>query len=171
MNIIEVLLLVVAILIGWLVSSNKHRRFAFFKALILLLFMIILSTAIFAGILYGILRMDTLISNISIRSLFTIVFLIMVISGFILYFFLCLILRNKEVSSTTVTLIEYYIQWSLIYVTIYQVAFDKLIKLDQLSKIIQGSPIDPTILIILILPSFISCWMAVIFYKVHNNEI
>lgn len=69
------------------------------------------------------------------------------------------------------TLIEYYIQWGLIYITLYQVTIDNFIKGSDFKKLIEGGVDNPAYLMLAILPSFISVWVAIIMYKLEKHEI
>ena len=69
-------------------------------------------------------------------------------------------------STTTLTLVEYYIQWSLIYVTVYQAIFSNIKHISTITHFIRvGNFLDPNLLVVVVLPSFISAWIAVILYK------
>lgn len=75
-------------------------------------------------------------------------------------------------SATTLTLVEYYIQWSLIYVTVYQAIFSNIKKIKSITKFIEvGNFLNPDLIVVLVLPSFISAWIAVILYKKHIKVI
>ncbi len=68
-------------------------------------------------------------------------------------------------------IIEYYIQWVLIYVTIYQVIFDQFIVSSEVKNMLQGTIDEPVAIIIVILPSFISIWIAVVLFRIRMEEL
>lgn len=90
------------------------------------------------------------------------------------------VLRRMSVTLETLTIIEYYIQWMLIYVTIYQVTIDQLdgirglVDDAQLAQEVQGflsTVLDPAFLIVLLLPVLISVWVTVAIAKLRiDNE-
>lgn len=95
-----------------------------------------------------------------------------VFSGIFVYWGMRLAAHVFKFSTTTLTLIEYYIQWSLIYVTVYQAIFSNVKKISSIAHFIRvGNFLDPNLAIVLILPSFISAWIAVILYKKHIKAI
>lgn len=94
------------------------------------------------------------------------------ISGLLLYVGLKVLNHYVQLSTTTLTLIEYYIQWTLIYVTVYQSVFAQIGKIGDLAKYIKvGTLLDPNTLVMTVLPSFISAWIAVILLKKHIHAI
>ena len=75
-------------------------------------------------------------------------------------------------SATTLTLIEYYIQWSLIYATIYQIVFDNLLKsLEIVKNVSQLVTISSNIILVAVLSAFIASWIAVILFKFNQEQI
>lgn len=95
-----------------------------------------------------------------------------IMSGLILYLYLLLLNWIFPLNSTILSIIEYYIQWTLIYVTIYQVIFENLKKVKDIDVYIKvGNLLNPDVFVVMILPSFISAWIAVILLKKHNNQL
>lgn len=115
-----------------------------------------------------------LLSNLS--SLFSLVLLVALINGLILYWINVFVIARFTIDVQVLTLCEYIIQWSLIYVTVYQVVFDNLItsvnffnnKQLTIEKLDITNPAD---LILLVLPSLISVWVAIVLYKVKVNTL
>ncbi|NRC84309.1 SA1002 family membrane protein, partial [Enterococcus faecalis] len=64
-----------------------------------------------------------------------------------------------------------YIQWVLIYVTIYQVIFDQFIVSSEVKNTLKGTINEPVAIIIVILPSFISIWIAVVLFRIRMEEL
>jgi hypothetical protein len=86
------------------------------------------------------------------------------------------VLRRLRVSLQVLTVVEYYIQWMLIYVTIYQVAVDQLSGLRDLlgdaeiDREVNGylsSILNPAFLVVLLLPVLISVWVTVAMAKLR----
>ena len=121
------LLLVIMVTI---VIAEHHRkeRYVFITAAGLLAMMVIISTFVFLIAVAISYFFTNLITELKIGSLFILFGAILILCGFILYGFLKLLHRRWSFSITSLTLIEYYIQWTLIYVTIYQIVFDNLLK-------------------------------------------
>lgn len=73
-------------------------------------------------------------------------------------------------------LCEYIIQWGLIYMTIYQVMFDNFLSVlknenFKASDISQLNLTDPSELIILVLPSLISVWIALVLSRLKKDTL
>jgi len=58
-----------------------------------------------------------------------------------------------------------------IYVTIYQVIFDQFIVSSEVKNTLQGTIDEPVEIIIVILPSFISIWIAVVLFRLRMEEL
>ena len=111
-----------------------------------------------------------------ISSLFSVILLIAVINGFLIYWVNVLLMSKFKINHSVQILCEYIIQWSLIYITVYQVLFDNLVTFIKSSNISQLSIkaldiADPADLILLVLPSLISVWISVILYRLKFNEL
>ncbi|MDO4712260.1 MAG: hypothetical protein Q4A75_09805, partial [Peptostreptococcaceae bacterium] len=61
--------------------------------------------------------------------------------------------------------------WSLIYITVYQVLYDNIFPHLDISLLKDLSVSDPGELMIGILPSLISVWVALIFYKMKEGSL
>ncbi len=74
---------------------------------------------------------------------------------------------------TSLTIMEYYIQWSLIYTTIYQVIFNDLSKSSKymLKIVAESKIINPDYIIMALFPALISTWIAIVIYKVQQKQI
>ena len=101
------------------------------------------------------------------------ILLIAVFTGIILYHLLKLVQRRLDWPITAMTLVEYYIQWTLIYITIYQVLFNDFVKSSQkLLRVAKDSMVvNPDLLVIALCPSLISTWIAIVLYKFYRKEI
>lgn len=105
-------------------------------------------------------------------NIFILLGILVIASGIMLYWGLRIFHRFDKFHETILTLMEYYIQWSLIYVTIYQTIFANIKRITDFTAVIKvGKILDPNIFIALILPSFISVWIAIIMYKKHYHLI
>lgn len=90
-----------------------------------------------------------------------------------MHYFLKYFQSRFHFSMTSITMMEYYIQWTLIYVTIYQAMFDDLFKSSKrlVAEISSGSMLVPEDLILVLFPALIATWMAIAIYKVHQKQI
>ncbi|WP_283586261.1 SA1002 family membrane protein [Limosilactobacillus ingluviei] len=122
------LLLVIMVAVGIIAERRKKERFAFFKALLLLAFLVVLSTLFFIIAIILLYFFSTAVLKMAMGSLFVLYGLIIILAGIFLFVVLKGVARWQPLSNTVLTLIEYYIQWSLIYATIYQIIFDNLLK-------------------------------------------
>ena len=105
-------------------------------------------------------------------SLFVLYGLIIILAGIFLFVVLKGVARWQPLSNTVLTLIEYYIQWSLIYATIYQIIFDNLLKTLQIVKNVSAlTTISSNVVLVAVLSSFIASWLGIILYKFTKEKI
>ncbi|WP_220084996.1 SA1002 family membrane protein, partial [Burkholderia multivorans] len=91
-------------------------------------------------------------------------------SGIVMFLIVQPIIQRTGISAELLTITEYYIQWFLIYVTVYQVIFEQL---NGLGRVINerdvtqelnsylSSVLNPSALIAILLPVLLSIWVAV----------
>ena len=123
MQVLPIFLVILAIVISEYIFTSKHR-FYFLKAIILFLVLLLLSTVNFS-IFFGIaaLFIDR-VHDMKLGNLFLLLAALVILSGLLLYEGLKRFNKHYHISEITLTLIEYCIQWSLIYVTVYQSIFN-----------------------------------------------
>ncbi|KRM37176.1 hypothetical protein FC39_GL000283 [Lactobacillus hamsteri DSM 5661 = JCM 6256] len=110
--------------------------------------------------------------HVNLGNLFLLLAIFVVLSGILLYWGMRLAAKFLKFSTTVLTLIEYYIQWGLIYVTVYQAIFSNIKRISSISEFVRvGNFLDPNLIVVMILPSFISAWIAIILYKKHTKAI
>ncbi|QPR39613.1 SA1002 family membrane protein [Brevibacterium casei] len=97
-------------------------------------------------------------------------------SGIVMFLIVQPVIQRTGISMELLTITEYYIQWFLIYVTVYQVIFEQL---NGLGRIINerdltkelnsylSSILDPSVLIAILLPVLLSIWVAVAIAKIR----
>lgn len=151
---------------------RSEHKFEFLKAAIIFIVQVFFSTInflIFMLIAYLIMRQW---DHVDLGNLFMLLAAFVVMSGLLLYLGMRLAARFFKFSTTTLTLVEYYIQWSLIYVTVYQAIFSNIKRISSITKFIRvGNFLDPNLFVVIVLPSFISAWIAVILYKKVTHAI
>lgn len=171
----EIILLVLLLFLGRVINSKRLERFIFIKTLAVFVAMLFFSTTVFLILVFGLLLISQYIVTPLGKSPFMTMFMLILVSGVILYFLVSKLANKWHISMTIFTLIEYYIQWGLIYITLYQVAIDNFIKGTDIGtdieKLIEGGVSSPAYLILAFLPSFISVWIATIMYKLEKHEI
>lgn len=157
---------------GFLSNLEKEKRFFVFKAFLIVAIETIIGSALFLAFLFIILKtpINTLLLS-GFGSLFIVTLLVAVVDGIILYWFNTWMMIKYNVDNRVQTLCEYIIQWSLIYITIYQVIFDNLISSIKANGISSIDIANPSDLAILILPSLISVWVSIILYKLKKNNL
>lgn len=171
------LLLFVIVFMGFLVKFPKEKRFNFLKSFVLVYAEVIMTSILFLGFIFLILI--TPLKNAMIRtpdSLFVVVLLIAIIDGIIISWFNRWFIPKFNITLQVQTLCEYIIQWSLIYITVYQVIFDNIVKSAKLihnpeATLANLDIMNPADMILLILPSLISVWIGVIVYKAYKDTI
>ena len=166
------LLLVIMVAVGIIAERRKKERFAFFKALLLLAFLVVLSTLFFIIATILLYFFSTAVLKMAMGSLFVLYGLIIILAGIFLFVVLKGVARWQPLSNTVLTLIEYYIQWSLIYATIYQIIFDNLLKTLQIVKNVSAlTTISSNVVLVAVLSSFIASWLGIILYKFTKEKI
>ena len=166
------LLLVIMVAVGIIAERRKKERFAFFKALLLLAFLVVLSTLFFIIAIILLYFFSTAVLKMAMGSLFVLYGLIIILAGIFLFVVLKGVARWQPLSNTVLTLIEYYIQWSLIYATIYQIIFDNLLKTLQIVKNVSAfTTISSNVVLVAVLSSFIASWLGIILYKFTKEKI
>lgn len=171
MQVTTYFIIAAAVLVIFLLFRSEHK-FVFLKAAILFLIQIIFSMInflIFMIIAYLIMRQW---DYVSLGNLFVLLAVFVVLSGVFLYWGMRLAAKIFKFSTTTLTLVEYYIQWSLIYVTVYQAIFSNIKHIASITHFIRvGNFLDPNLFVVAMLPSFISAWIAIILYKKFTKAI
>ena len=161
------LLLVIMVAVGIIAERRKKERFAFFKA-----FLVVLSTLFFIIAIILLYFFSTAVLKMAMGSLFVLYGLIIILAGIFLFVVLKGVARWQPLSNTVLTLIEYYIQWSLIYATIYQIIFDNLLKTLQIVKNVSAlTTISSNVVLVAVLSSFIASWLGIILYKFTKEKI
>lgn len=165
MHVTTYFIITAIVLLIFLLFRSEHK-FEFWKAAILFVIQItfsVINFLIFMVIAYLIMRHW---DHVSLGNLFLLLAAFVVLSGVFLYWGMRIAAKIFKFSTTTLTLIEYYIQWSLIYVTVYQAIFSNIKHIASITRFIRiGNFLDPNLFVVAILPSFISAWIAVILYK------
>lgn len=162
-----IMLLVLAIT---LFKDKQHLYFL--KACILFLGMLVFSFLNFVILLFVAFLLIRSDHALELKNLFLLIGILVVISGIMIYWGLRGFNKVFPLSITTLTLIEYCIQWVLIYITIYQTMFSNIKKLTLVAHYIKiGDFLDPNIFVIIVLPSFISIWIGLVLLKKHLHEL
>ncbi len=162
----------IAILVLIVLLFRSENKFQFAKAGVLFVFQLAFSTINFLIFFFIAYLLMNDCKEVYLGNLFLLLAIFVILSGIFLYWGMRLAGKFIKFSVTTLTLIEYYIQWSLIYVTVYQAIFSNIARIKTITQFIKvGNFLDPNLLVVIILPSFISTWIAVILYKKHIKAI
>ncbi|MCZ3483984.1 hypothetical protein L2302_08370 [Lactobacillus gasseri] len=168
MQVLPIFLIILAVVIAGYIFTSKNR-FYFLKAIILFLALLIFSTINFL-IFFGV--VINRIHDMKLGNLFLLLGALVILSGLFLYEGLKKFNKFHQISEITLTLIEYCIQWSLIYVTVYQSIFNNIAKIHTITKMIKTVRIlNPDLLVVIVLPSFISIWIAVVLLKKYQHDL
>ncbi|WP_281828751.1 MULTISPECIES: SA1002 family membrane protein [Lactobacillus] len=164
----------VAVIALIFILFRSENKFHWVKAGLLFAFLILFSTInflLFFLISYLLINdHDNL--HVYLGNLFLLLALFVILSGILLYWGMRLASRFFKFLATTLTLIEYYIQWCLIYVTVYQAIFSNIKRISTIAQFIKvGNFLDPNLIVVIVLPSFISAWIGIILYKKHSKLI
>lgn len=127
MQVLPIFLIILAVVVAGYIFTSKNR-FYFLKAIILFLVLLIPSTINFL-IFFGIaVLFINRVHDMKLGNLFLLLTALVILSGLLMYEGLKKFSKHRQISEITLTLIEYCIQWSLIYVTVYQSIFIILLK-------------------------------------------
>lgn len=165
---IHIIFLILVLTIGFLAKIPRDRVFNLTKSFFLVFVQTTIGSILFTVALSFL--NDSKMMN-SLGSLFSLLITIAVINGIIIYWINRWAFKVLKINDQVVTLCEYIIQWSLIYITVYQVVFDTIFPKEALQNINIEDLGTPTDLMILVLPSLISVWISVILYKIHKNSL
>lgn len=145
----------------------------FIHSLILITLMLLLSLIIFILMFLSVLTIEAMFHSIHDNLLFSQIIFLTVFTGIIMHYFLKTFQNHFHFSMTSITMMEYYIQWTLIYVTIYQAMFDDLFKSSKqlVANISSRGMLVPEDLILVLFPALIATWVAIAIYKVHQKQI
>lgn len=175
-----VVLILVFLVMGWMTTpqgdpNNRWRRTVMFlgavglgTVLVIGGFVVLLAVLLVVGLLNAWFGFDP--------GLFTGIFIMVLVGGVLLFSAFLPLLRRMRISLQVLTIVEYYIQWMLIYVTIYQVAIDQLKGLGNILGDAEfkgeltgylSNVLDPAFLVVLLLPVLISVWVTVAMAKLR----
>lgn len=145
----------------------------FIHSLILITLMLLLSLIIFILMFLSVLTIEAMFHSIHDNLLFSQIIFLTVFTGIIMHYFLKTFQNHFHFNMTSITMMEYYIQWTLIYVTIYQAMFDDLFKSSKqlVANISSRGMLVPEDLILVLFPALIATWVAIAIYKVHQKQI
>ena len=165
-------LLVLVIFIGYFAGVSKERRFDLPKAFVFVACETVIGITLFIAFNFFVYRtaLAEVLSDF-LGSLFLLILNIAIINGIILYWVIRLLVRKFNINDRVVVLSEYIIQWSLIYITIYQVIFDNLLSKEVLEEMMKLDITTPADVMTFVLPAHISSWVAVVLYRVYRKYI
>lgn len=163
------LILLIAVVIG--LDAHHTHALVYIHSFILLLVMVVISGAIFLALFYTAIRLELHFNFVHANSVFSLILLLAVVIGLLMARFLRWFQGHFHYSVTTLTMMEYYIQWTLIYVTVYQVLFDNLFQSSKefVNLISKGTIVDPKYLILALFPALMSTWIGIALYKVRQK--
>jgi len=172
-KIIYWVLLIALIVITMGINANHTHNMVYIHSLILITIMVVISMVSFIAILYCVMAFIFDLRIFHVSSVFSLILLIAVLVGIMLSNFLGWFQHHYHYHMTSLTIMEYYIQWSLIYTTIYQVIFNDLSKSSKymLKIVAESKIINPDYIIMALFPALISTWIAIVIYKVQQKQI
>ncbi|EKU48214.1 hypothetical protein K0018_06620 [Staphylococcus massiliensis] len=166
-NILTILILF--LLTGFL--SGKHKdKLLFLKAFISAIFMVMsafISITISSLITYYIFAV--ILNDVS--SIFVLGLIIILLSGLINFYLVRLIMNMNHYNELLIMVLEYYIQWTTIFFTLYQFftsSKDTLKELKHLS--ISTNLLDVSLMNIIILPILLVSWISIAMVKVYIKD-
>lgn len=159
-------ILILLVIVGSTAIHNRRSRSrVYVESLVLILILILLSMVLFIALLVALVLLPV---SISVSSYFSAILLLVIVVGLIMSMFLSGVQKRFCYSMT----MEYYIQWTLIYTTIYQVIFNTASRDRGIQQLLTGTQfIAPDYIIMALFPALISTWIAIVVYKVRKNNI
>lgn len=171
------MLLALVALSGFLAGFKPGSRFDLLKACALVGLETIVGSLLFLAL--AVVISGTFLKSIfifGVGSIFSFVLLLAAVNGLVLYWLNRWLIPRFKISARVQTICEYIIQWTLIYITVYQVIFDNLrdsvqaLGADGLA-VANLDVTNPSDLVILLLPSLISVWISIILYKLREDSL
>lgn len=114
---VEIFSLLFLLFLGHVINSKRLEWFVFVKTLAVFVGMVLFSIIVFLLLVLILLYISRFTADPLSKSPFTTIFMMILISGMFLYFVVSKLAKKWHLSMTIFTLIEYYIQWGLIYIT------------------------------------------------------
>lgn len=135
--------------------------------------MVVLSMGIFLALLFICTALMSVMHLFRVSSIFSLILLLAVLIGILMSNFLHWFQKRYHYSKTSLTVMEYYIQWALIYTTIYQAIFSDLSNSSKymVKLVIESRSINPDDIVMALFPALISTWIAIVIYKVQKKQI
>lgn len=154
-------------------SVQRTHSLIYVHSLVLITIMVSMSMVSFIILLYCVMTLIFDLKIFHVDSIFSLILLIAVLIGILMSNFLRWFQKHFHYRPTSLTIMEYYIQWSLIYTTIYQVIFNDLSKSSKymIRIVAESRIINPDYLIMALFPALISTWIAIVIYKVRQKQI
>ncbi|WP_459502196.1 SA1002 family membrane protein [Bacillus sp. C1] len=161
---------ILLIFIGYL-TYNKlhlHKVKTYIISLFFLVFLCIAS--LFLIIMLAILLSIFVNSNfgkIEVDSIVYLSFMAILLTAIALFYFIHLFGRFVDLSTDLLEVAEYFIQWTTIYLTLYQLFFGVLINGESSLKNIFSNFDNPDYVVFSLLISLLSVWIAVVMHKIR----
>jgi len=164
-----IIILILFLLTGFL--SGKYKdKFLFVKAFISAIFMIasaLLSIIISSVVVYF---LFTYLIN-DTNSIFVLGVIIILLSGIINYYLVRLILRFNDYNEMLIMILEYYIQWTTIFFTLYQFFTSSNETLNELKDLqISAHTLNVSLMNIVILPILLVSWISIAMVKIYIKD-
>lgn len=165
-----IIILILFLLIGFLVG-HEEGRLVFIKAIAIGTLLIFLSyITILIGSFVVWLPM-VLLFDIT-DDIFQIGLITMLLSGIIQYIFLRFMSRKIVISDTLIQILEYFIQWLLIYFTLYQFVANQLKGLADIDvQNLFANLLTVDSINIFILPSLLVSWISISMVRMSRKQL
>lgn len=158
---------VLFLLVGFVANLGKNK-YVFIKASLLSTILILTS---FIALIIGVVTITTLDAWVIEfdPGLFTYALIIILLSGIVEYFLIRFIINRHFNDDLLLTIVEYFIQWTLIYLTLYQFITQSITKSDLFVDIKSFLRIlDINVLNITILPVMLISWISLTMTKINK---
>lgn len=162
-----IIIFIVFLTVGYIANLGKNK-YIFFQATLLSFILIMTS---FLALILGMAITIIIDGFLSLNNgLFTFGLIIILISGTVEFFLIKEIFNRYFKNTLILMMVEYYIQWTLIYLTLYQFITQSLkgieldIKLGSLFRILDINTLNLTIL-----PVLLISWIAITMIKINED--
>ncbi|MEM5398269.1 SA1002 family membrane protein [Staphylococcus gallinarum] len=174
MAIINIIVIIILFLLTGFLSGKNKDKLLFIKAFISAIFMIITS---FVSIIISCIITYYLLAHLMHdgNSIFILGVVTLLLAGIINYHFIKLIIRLSYYNEMLIMILEYYIQWTTIFFTLYQFFTSSSETLEKLKHLqISTNTLDISFMNIIILPILLVSWISIamtkIFIKDHKED-
>lgn len=170
MVVLDIIVILTLFLLTGFLSGRYRDRFLFIKSFGLSMIMIIsgLASLILSGYLVYLIFVKLLRDD---GSIFIFGVITILLAGIFNFFVIRLLIKWNDYDEMLVAILEYYIQWTTIFFTLYQFLTSDQATLKQIGQLqISTQTLDLNLLNIIILPVLLVSWIALAMVRLYIKD-